>query len=191
MSSLLDRYKALHDGEGFYYFKGVLEPASPRLWDGSCFARKLFRLFNKVVSKRDNFRVLDYGCGKAEYMSYIHKAYAGRIQEWYCYDPGYNRYSTPPSGEFDYIICADLMEHVEDYEETLAKMETHLSKKGIAIFGIAGHPDSIEFDDGLNMHVTLKSAVEWQQLLKKHFGNKKVILVYNNTNYWESWHATL
>lgn len=189
MNDLLNRYRSLHDGDGFYLYKGERQPADDQLWNGSCFARKLFPLFNKVVAKRESFRVLDYGCGKAMYMRYIHSAYRGRIQEWYCYDPGYNRYSVPPSGTFDYIICADVMEHVIDYEATLSNIASYLDRNGVAVFGISGKPDARQFDDGLNMHVTLKSASEWQQLLKKHFGKKKVILVYNNKEYWESWHA--
>lgn len=188
---LLDLYKALHRGEGTYLQNGQVMRASPVLWNGQCFAAKLARPLRLITAKRASFRVLDYGCGKASYMPNLHRYFDSRIQEWYLYDPGYEKYSAPPVGTFDYVVCADVMEHVIDYEETLSNIASHLDKKGIALFSISGGLDSRSFANGLNMHVTLKSAEDWQALLKKHFGAKKVILLYNNRDYWESWHAPL
>lgn len=188
---ILDRYKALHKGWGLYLRHGEVMVPGPELWDGNCFVRKLSRLLKFVAVGKESFSVLDYGCGKANYAPKLHDFYSGRIKQWYLYDPGYEPYEKPPTGKFDYIVCADVMEHVEDAEMTLEQMAPFLHHHGIALFSISGYPDSRTFEDGLNMHVTLKSFEEWQVLLKKHFKNKRVILLYNNTQYWESWHASV
>lgn len=189
--ALLDRYKALHKGWGLYLRNGQVMVPDADLWDGNCFVRKLARLLKIVSSKDESFTVLDWGCGKARYMDRVHEFYDGKVQEWYLYDPGNELYEKPPTGKFDYIVCADVMEHVEEPEMTLENMAPFLHHDGIALFSISGYPDSRQFEDGLNMHVTLKSFEEWQALLKKHFKAKRVILLYNNTQYWESWRASV
>lgn len=188
-SHLLDRYRKLHSGVGYYLFRGVPKLADETLWDGNCVGRKILPLLERIVHKRESFRVLDWGCGKAKYSI---GRFGGKVQEWYLYDPGYEPYSAAPRGLYDYIVCADVMEHIIDVEPTLENMARHLDKNGIAIFAISGCPDLRQFfEDGLNMHVTQKTVDEWKVLLKKHFRNKKAILIYNNKIFWESWHAPI
>jgi SAM-dependent methyltransferase len=190
-SWLIDKYKQLHSGEGEFFYRGIRQASRPDMWSGICFETKLLKLLVRVTAKRKTFSVLDWGCGKANYSEKVHTMFDGRLQCWYLYDPGFVKFETPPSGTFDFIVCADVMEHIEDPEESLLRMNSHLDEKGIALFTICGRPDSRTFDDGLNMHVTLKSFEEWKLLLKTHFGHKKVILIYNNRNFWESWNATV
>lgn len=173
---LLELYRAGHD--------------EPDMWDGGCFMRKLLFPMKKYLEKRPG-RVLDYGCGKANYTKHL-----GPLQfkhtEWVLYDPGYVKYVDEPQGSFDYIGCADVMEHVLEYEVTLAKISKLLRRGGLVMFSISGHPDKRFFEGGINMHVTQLSLEEWIVLLQKHFPrDKNVILLYNNINYWESWNADL
>jgi len=192
-NALLELYRDLHEGKGDYLYKGQRESAHPNLWDGRCFETKVLPLFRRVVAKRKSFRVLDWGCGKALYYPRVLKEFAGRVQSWYLYDPGYRKYVEPYTGACDVLLCCDVMEHVlpEDEMETLVEMDWVLDPKGIAIFTICGKPDARDFVNGVNTHVNLKSFEEWKALLKLVFGDKKVILIYNSRQYWESWHATV
>jgi len=192
-NELLELYRDLHEGKGDLFYKGERFTANPSLWDGRCFDQKILSLFRRVVKKRKSFRVVDWGCGKARYYGDVLKEFAGRVQTWYLYDPGYRKYSTPPEGTYDVLLCCDVMEHVldENMWETLVAMDWVLDEKGIAIFTICGNPDNRTFENGVNTHVNLKSFEEWQKILKHAFGDKKVILLYNSRQYWESWHATV
>ncbi len=192
-SALLERYKNLHEGRGSFIYRGEVTQQFEELWDGRCFEQKLLPVLTSAAKKRDSFSVLDYGCGKARYLPDVHARFGGRLQQWFCYDPGFNRYAVPPhpSQQFDFVVCADVMEHVLEPEYTIVDIANRLADDGIAMFSISGRPDSRQFDDGLNMHVSLRTFREWRQVLEEHFGSKKVILIYNNTHYWESWHATV
>ena len=191
---LLKRYRKLHDAGPILFDGHRVDDMNVELWTGACFSRKLLRLFCSLLDRRKvkkPLRVLDYGCGKARYVKHVPILFNHDIEEWACYDPGYTKYLAEPTGQFDHIICADVMEHVLEYEETLAKIASLLRDDGIALFSIAGHPDRRAFMDGINLHVTLLTADEWCALIKKHFGDKRVILVYNNAEYWESWNASV
>jgi hypothetical protein len=105
--------------------------------------------------------VLDYGCGKgAQYAPRILKDEAGNrwdsvidywdIDELVCYDSAYEKYSRVPEGEFDAVICTDVLEHCP--ESDLPWIVAEISGYAIefVFFSSACYPANKRLPDGRN-----------------------------------------
>ena len=152
-------------------------PTSKKLWDH----------FKKWAEPLNAFRVLDYGCGKAKhlYKPYLegktfHSFFAGKVQEYYLYDPGNRLYLKQPAAgsRFNALICADVMEHVpEQYvEKTIEDMRMWLDPSGTAFFSISGQTAKKSFDDGENLHVNVQPIEYW--ILKLKHLHRRYVMVY-------------
>jgi SAM-dependent methyltransferase len=184
----LEKYKQLHAGVGTFLVGGKAFTDVPgRLFDGSNFYEKLWEDFKLWAKDKDSFRVLDYGCGKAKHLfqphlegKTFHEFFAGKVQEYYCYDPGYERYKrSPPSwSTFDAVICADVMEHVphENVDGVMKEIGNWLHPKGVAFFSISGQLAKKCFDDGENLHVNVQPLEYWQEKLK--LMERRYVMVY-------------
>lgn len=184
----LEKYKKLHDGTGTFLVGGKAYTDVPgRLFDGSNFYEKLWDDFKIWARDKDSFRVLDYGCGKAKHLfqphlegKTFHTFFAGKVQEYYCYDPGNARYATRPADDagFDAVICADVMEHVPDehVDAVMKEIGKWLHPKGVGFYSISGQPAKKCFDDGENLHVNVQPIEYWQEKLK--LTNRRYVMVY-------------
>jgi SAM-dependent methyltransferase len=184
------RYQAIHDGKEEYLVsreegkKGkAVKDETGHLFDGSNFYEKLYKPFVEWVEKKDSIRVLDFGCGKAMHLyrpylngKTIHQAMAGKIQSYYCYDPGYAKYAKPPHKDekFDVVICADVMEHIpeEFVDDALKQMRRWCEPDGIGLFSISGRPAFKSFGDGENLHITMKPLDWWTDKLDNVFARR-------------------
>lgn len=113
--------------------------------------------------------LLDYGSGAGD--AYrdphnVHHAWPGiKWNRITLYDPAFRgRNKLPPAGtQFDGVICSDVLEHVpEDELDELIKR----------LFGYARHfvfasvccrPAKKSFEDGTNMHITLRPFEWWDE----------------------------
>jgi hypothetical protein len=120
--------------------------------------------------------VLDYGCGKgAQYAPRIVKDEAGNrwdsvidywdIDELVCYDPAYEKYSHVPEGEFDAVVCTDVLEHCPepDLPWIVAEILGYATK--FVFFSIACYPAKKRLPDGRNAHITIKPLDWWRALI--------------------------
>jgi len=112
------------------------------------------------IIEMDNIKtILDYGCGKAEY----------HPTEWNAtkYDPGYFPYQTKPTGNFDLVICTDVMEHIEEqYVDAVFSEIFKYANKSVYL-SISTEPAKKNLPDGRNCHVTQKDSEWWIERIFK------------------------
>ena len=127
----------------------------------------------EIIKTNNCNSLLDFGCGKA--FLYKNKFRIGdkefrnlsdfwNLQNIYLYDPGLEEYSDYPKGKYDGIICTDVVEHIpEDDVLNFIDELFKLSNKFIFVV-IATMPASKYFDDGKNLHLSLKDQEEWKKI---------------------------
>lgn len=148
---------------------------------------KIYKLKNRAIS------VLDYGCGKGTHVfekiaKYGHKTtleyHQGNIQCYYLFDPCVPKYNIKPSpgSLFDVTICADVMEHIpeEDVDTVLHDIKTFTKEDGVVLLSISGNPAIKSFDNGENVHITIKPYEWWLQKIKQHV-NQTFFLIYKGS----------
>jgi 2-polyprenyl-3-methyl-5-hydroxy-6-metoxy-1,4-benzoquinol methylase len=75
-----------------------------------------------------------------------------------------------PEGEFDLVICCDVMEHIPMAE--VGRVLSEIKRKSDkALFTISMRPARARLPDGRNAHVTLLTAKEWMRWIKDVFGS--------------------
>ena len=116
-------------------------------------------LIKRMIELYQAETVLDYGCGK------------GRLAEALnCrgYDPAVPKFCLPPE-PVDFVVCHDVMEHVE--EDCVSDVLDHIASlaKKAAFFTICVRPSRKILSDGRNSHITLRPIDWWLEELKKHF----------------------
>lgn len=182
---LLRRYRSLHSEGGRVLFDDA--PATfigDELWTGDCFGKIAKKLFGMLEAHPG--RVLDYGCGKANYLKHL-LPLGVRHLGWQLYDPGYALYSERPTLLSDYIVCTDVMEHVLDVDYVLEDIASLAKDGATLLFTISGRSDRRAFiEDGQNMHVTVKPLLYWVEKMEEHFSGMEVHLIYNNDQFWDS-----
>lgn len=124
-------------------------------------------------------RMLDFGCGKG--MQYLKR----RVHEaWgvlpHCYDPGVSHLSEIPEGQFDIVLCIDVLEHVEeaDVPSVLDQIHRTIASGGTAFLAISTVTSRKKLPDGRSVHVTVKPGEWWEEQIKAVFHDKRCIAVY-------------
>jgi SAM-dependent methyltransferase len=114
-------------------------------------------------------KVLDYGCGHADSLSFI----KGNFKR-YKYDPAIEEYSKLPEGEhFDIIICTDVMEHipVQGIKDILEWIRRHAY---FAFFSMSCVKAVNILPDGSNAHCTIYAPEEWRYIIGSIFSNHSI-----------------
>lgn len=107
--------------------------------------------------------VLDYGAGRSTFKTTMAWAMPHvRVAE---YDPGVAELAVVPTGQFDIVLCTDVLEHVERQfvDETLDRLRAYT--RHAAVLNIACTPASSLLPDGTNTHVTVESPDWWEKKL--------------------------
>ncbi len=120
--------------------------------------------------------ILDYGSGKGrQYEPLAVKTADGRrygsVQEFWdvesitCYDPGYLPYRRLPPGQFDGVVCTDVLEHCpqDDLPWILDEMFGYARKFVFA--NVACYPAIKRLANGENAHCTVQSSAWWDELV--------------------------
>ena len=118
-------------------------------------------LVRKMVALYDAKTVLDYGCGKGG----LKRAMGEIVSN---YDPAVPEFAAMPLPA-DIVVCADVMEHVEDdcIDEVLLHIRS-LTRKA-AYFLVACRPSSQNLPDGRNAHISLHDQDWWIDRIRQHF----------------------
>ena len=124
-----------------------------------------FQQIAKEVLNLNPSSILDYGCGRSDLVAHFWKDGQRRIAK---YDPAIPQFEQMPGGEFDLVICCDVMEHIPlaDIDRVLAEIR---AKGPRAIFTISMKPARAHLPDGRNAHVTLLNSGEWTRWIKSAF----------------------
>jgi cyclopropane fatty-acyl-phospholipid synthase-like methyltransferase len=113
-------------------------------------------------------RILDYGCGKGDLVRELAElgySTAG-------YDPAVPEYQDEPEGVFEYIVCTDVLEHVEPehLDDVFRHMRRLLAPNGAIFFSIGLVPAVKTLPDGSNAHKIIKTADEWASAIAEGLG---------------------
>lgn len=110
---------------------------------------------------------LDYGAGRRTFST---------VMQWlmpharvYDYDPGVPAMSTLPIGQFDFVLCTDVMEHVEQQFVLETLQRIHGYARYAVLFNIALTPSKSLLPNGQNAHVTVKPGDWWCRKLLQVF----------------------
>lgn len=122
----------------------------------------------ELIREHGATRLLDYGSGKGyQYLQLrVHERWGGLLP--HCYDPGVRQLKKKPGGQFDGIICTDVMEHIEerDVDQTLGMIFGYAAPSAFAFFCIACRPAQRKrLPDGRDVHVTVRPPRWWNKKL--------------------------
>lgn len=119
-----------------------------------------------LVLARDPGSILDWGCGRSDLAAHFWADGRRRIAR---FDPAIPGCETMPEGEFDLVLCLDVMEHIrmEDVGRVLAEIR---AKSASVLFVISLRPARAKLPDGRNAHVTLLTAGEWTRWISDVLG---------------------
>lgn len=131
--------------------------------------------------------ILDYGAGRRTFSP---------AMRWLCphmlveeYDPGVPGIDTLPTGPYDFVVCTDVMEHVEEEFVVNTLRYIHKLTRYAVLFNICLSPSKSLLPDGRNAHLTVKPAIWWQERIGKvfneleHVGHQKgyTLVAHNNS----------
>jgi Methyltransferase domain len=156
MANLIsDEYKSL-----------LVEKHVGKPWGGAgkSWIPHILPLLNKLPS--GPITVLDYGCGRGTFKPGIEPLHPDvTVVE---YDPGVLGKDVLPMKPVDYVVCTDVMEHVEqEYVVDTLRTINWLAISGV-FFNIDTAPSKSFLPDGRNTHITIKSSQWWRTMLEMH-----------------------
>ncbi len=110
--------------------------------------------------------ILDFGCGRSTFKPGIEALHPDVIVTEY--DPGVLGKDSLPMKPVDFVVCTDVMEHVErKYVEITLRTINWLAIRGV-FFNIDTAPSKSLLPDGRNTHITIEPAEWWQERLNWH-----------------------
>lgn len=147
----LDEYKRLHDS-GVFAGYSLLH-----------FADNIYNMIKDTGS----YTVLDYGSGKGyQYSKKKIDLYWG--VEVDCYDPGYEPFNVLPDKVYDGVVCTEVLEHVPEDEIDNAMQQIFARATKFVFLSISLGVASKRFSTGEQIHVTLKTADWWKDVIDRH-----------------------
>lgn len=125
----------------------------------------------KVVRTRGPRSILDFGCGRSDLVAHFWLDGARQIAR---YDPALPSLKCMPEGDFDLVLCCDVLEHVPmaGVDKVLQQVRR---KSASAVFTISTKPARAKLPDGRNSHVTLLTNTEWTRWLADYFGDVEAL----------------
>jgi hypothetical protein len=152
---------------GKYYQK--FHKDNPKYFSGKL-GQTQVEAIKRLVDWSQPDRILDYGSGKGyQYLEKrVHEQWGGNLP--YCYDPGVIQLQEKPSGKFAGIICTDVMEHIApaDVDAVLNDIFASIDYSGkcFVYFNICTREAGKTFEDGQNVHLTVRPADWWNAQLQ-------------------------
>lgn len=168
--ALLAMYRDMHEhGEKFM---GI---APEKTFDGRSLSKEISSI-RGMIERSGAQTILDYGSGKGQqYMPNPFTDESGAvyadIPSWWgvtvtCYDPAYAPHSALPEGEFDAVVCTDVLEHCpeEDLEWIVGELFGHARRFVFA--NVACFPAGKRLPSGQNAHCTIRPVKWWRALVE-------------------------
>jgi 2-polyprenyl-3-methyl-5-hydroxy-6-metoxy-1,4-benzoquinol methylase len=125
----------------------------------------------QIVKEFKPKSILDFGCGRSDMVAHFWRDGERRIAR---YDPAIPLYKVIPEGEFDLLLCLDVMEHIpiSGVDRVLTDMR---AKSDTAVFAISTKLARAKLPDGRNSHVTLLTNNEWINWISDYWGGVKLL----------------
>jgi hypothetical protein len=129
-------------------------------------SRKWAPVVAELIGRLAPRSILDYGAGKRALREALgDEVLAGRkLRE---YDPAIEQIAKPPGGEFDLVVCIDVLEHIEP--GCLDEVLNHItSKTGRAAFlTVHTGPAGKTLKDGRNAHLIQEPLLWWTEQMSR------------------------
>ena len=142
-------------------------------WIGEALAEYKHQIF-QIIKNNNVKTILDYGCGKAKFHSILfnNRKVPGSPMgiNMTPYDPAVAQFSNKPTGQYDLVLCIDVMEHVQEdkVDEVLKDIFSYSNK---VFLTITCYPAMQVLPNGKNAHYTIKEPDWWKEKLKPYDGN--------------------
>lgn len=177
MNSYIEEYSKIFNGGQYLRNGKPITHNDYTAFDGGGTRTLADKLVLEIENRNSAVTILDYGCGLgthwhkqvwSNHTKSILNILGAKVQGFYRYDPAYTLYAKKPSGVFDFIICADVLEHISesDLVTFFAELNTYVKKDSIVFYSISTTPSRNSFLDGTNMHITIKSPKWWFETIR-------------------------
>lgn len=120
----------------------------------------------ELIAKTGSRTVLDYGSGRGDAYNSPHS-----IQSRWSnavitlYDPAFDAHATKPERHFDGVICSDVLEHIPQRMVLTVLEELFTYADKFVWMSVCCRLAKKHFDDGRNMHVTVKPFAWWKKMV--------------------------
>lgn len=146
----------------------------------------------QIIDLTESNSITDFGCGKA--LGYTHSfqmnqtIYQNLADYWkinfvQLYDPGVKEFSSYPTEKTDGIICTDVIEHIPSSDVNMFIDQLYSISAKFVFVVIATIPATKFFEDGRNIHLTIKKEQEWNEIFKNFnvkYPKIQTFLEFNN-----------
>lgn len=131
----------------------------------------------RLIAKSGSKTVLDYGCGRGDQYTLQHQDEFWGVDRPTLYDPAFATHDKLPEGKFDAVLCSDVLEHVplDEVEELVSRLFDYSNKFVWA--SVCCRLAKKEFEDGMNMHITIQPFWWWQAKFVKWSRGKNYVLI--------------
>jgi len=130
----------------------------------------------RVIDATDAKTLLDYGAGKGlqyrpQRITIDGRQVADGVAEYWsvdevrCYDPGYGLHSQVPAGQFDGVVCTDVLEHCPEEDLAWIVGEIFNYARRFVYLNVACFPARKTLPTGENAHVTIREPDWWQDMI--------------------------
>lgn len=146
---------------------------------GRAYIPTIFHAISQLAKRLGSVSVLDYGSAGGETMKAVreHMWLPPCVTEQ-CYDPFVAEFSAEPHPA-DFVICTDVMEHVEpDCTKSVLDHLASLTKR-IIFFSISLKKAKKILSDGRNAHINLRNTEFWLREIKRRFITSEVKLAFD------------
>ena len=128
-------------------------------------------IVTRLLAQAKPTRILDYGGGNGKLADLLR---GNGFSDVTTYDPYVPRFDQKPDGQFDCVICFEVIEHSTEPARTLFDITSMLTDSGIILLSTLLQPDDID-SQGLawwyaaprNAHVSLYSAASLEALARR------------------------
>ena len=177
-------YTDIHNGKPFIRDQNTITIDDYRPFDGGGLRTLIPHLLQEL---KQPITILDWGCGEAlqwhsqtlvKGTKSLNNVLGPLLQGYYRYDPYHPLYSKLPTGTWDWIILADVLEHIPlpDLEPLFKQLLKYAHKQTKFWFTISTKPSRNSFITGENTHVTQQPVEWWIELLKQNIPNQTTAL---------------
>ncbi len=137
-------------------------------------AHRMRRYIEPWVQLAKPRTLLDYGAGQGRFGSEID---VPGLAERHLFDPAIPDIATLQRDRYDYVICIDVLEHLEpeEVDGVLADVARLTDK---ALFIVTTAPARAILPDGRNAHTTIEHAPWWGAAIRRAFGTAEAIPVW-------------